>query len=820
MSIIDKITENRENFIKFNDIKYQRFQELIAKEGIDRIINSIPVLLSLNNRKLPGYVEGPVPTGISNYEPSKDLLRFLQGKFHLSRLTADTQNPFIEMFAVMGSVGTIAYNKKSDFDCWICVDCRKISSEMFLNFRRKTDAIQKWAMGEINREVHLFINDIESVRNNIFAEDEEEAFGTTTGAVLKDEFFRSSIIIAGKIPFWWVIPSFVMDSEYQALLKRVPDDFFSGHFVDLGNLYEISKEDFLGSALFQIIKSLGNPFKSIMKIGVLEKYLFGREDSPLLSQKVKTNIIRGNFTNSILDSYILMFEEVYSYYESIIHDPDLLKILRQNLYLKIDPQLSKYAGMKDRASLPYKVIVMFKYIREWKWNLGEIKDLDDFTSWDYNKIMTFWNQVKKFMLMSYQKISNELSSTRLSEKISENDFKLLSRKIKTHFSRENEKIDYYVTFKETPYEPILYIEPVNQGIEEAEWRLYKRKTSEDDRSIITIKTETRLEKLLAWASINQIYNPVFSRINVQSGYKRVHPKHVIDLLTRISAMFNDRELSLKNDYFIRETFNQANVIIINFNQENAETVTSILHIYRTSWGESYIREHASPEDLMKVLYTVLKDGIVTGRAYEKYCDVVTPEPYTKIYKGIETMFRDSYSFITGAGEKLPAGLTIQHSGLYAHFRRNRDTLTVKAYRKLTSLLAHVSLNPSFSMNHEFIGDDPAMAVLREMKALVIKNSITITYEENGRSVMFYLINEKGNLFTYTGPVQYKEEVLITLYKFSTGAIKRVNSASLIPVREQIGVHKISRDRLGNISFSDMSTKARELYLVKSARISS
>ena len=95
----------------------------------------------------------------------------------------------------------------------------------FKNFERKVDEIQKWAAQEIKIEVHMFINDINSIKNNIFAEDDDEAFGSTTGAVLKDEFFRSSIIIAGKIPFWWVLPKFVRDDEYEKLIKKIPDEW-------------------------------------------------------------------------------------------------------------------------------------------------------------------------------------------------------------------------------------------------------------------------------------------------------------------------------------------------------------------------------------------------------------------------------------------------------------------------------------------------------------------------------------------------------------------------------------------------------------------
>lgn len=250
MSILEKITGNHQHFLDYNRLKYERFQQLITNNTVRKIINSIPFLLCVNEKKLPGYVEGDVPCGIANYETDEDTKKFLQGKFHLHTITIKKSKPFIEMLAVMGSVGTIAYSKKSDFDYWVCVDKQSVSKSMLDNFQKKIEEIQKWAIKEMELEVHLFVNDIESIKNDIFAEDEDEAFGSTVGAVLKDEFFRSSIIIAGKTPFWWVLPRFVRDSDYEKLYHEIPEDM-KNKFIDLGNLYEISKTDFLGAALFR-----------------------------------------------------------------------------------------------------------------------------------------------------------------------------------------------------------------------------------------------------------------------------------------------------------------------------------------------------------------------------------------------------------------------------------------------------------------------------------------------------------------------------------------------------------------------------------------
>ncbi|HOO70156.1 MAG TPA: class I adenylate cyclase [Spirochaetota bacterium] len=815
MSIQEKLQTNYQYFQEYNKHKYERFQQLIINSTVRKIINAIPFLLSVNEKKLPGYVEGDVPYGIARYEPDEETKKFLQGKFHIHSIALKKEKPFIEMLAVMGSVGTIAYSKKSDFDYWVCIDKGSVTRAMLDNFQKKVDEIQKWAIKEMQLDVHLFINDIENVKDGIFAEDEDEAFGSTVGAVLKDEFFRSSIIIAGKTPFWWILPRFARDSDYEKIYAEMTEDFRE-QFLDLGNLYEISKTDFLGAALFQIIKSLGNPFKSIIKIGVLEKYLFGPEESPLLSQKVKSFIQRGDFDNKILDSYILMFEEVYDYYESVLEDRQLLKILRQNLYLKIDPQLSKYLGIKNSQNLPYKVMVMFKYVKEWKWTGREVRELDNFDNWDYNKIIGFWTQVQKFMLLSYQKIAVQLPSINLEKKISDSDFKLLSRKIKTYFSSEDNKIDHYITFKDTPFESIIYIEPSDTSIDTHEWRLYKRNTELSEQfATTTLKTDSNFIKLLAWTGINQIFNPTFSRLKIQSGYNRINPNLVVDLLTKIASLFSGKGISLRNDYFLNPAFNLVNMVIINFNIENVDTIKTISYIYRTSWGESYIEEYHSDADLISILSKILNDGFKQKRPFDEYVVIDTPEPFKRAYKDIERLFRQAYEFIILGDKYSSLRLVSQLGNQYISINSEKGSVTVKPYANFIQFLTANSLTPRNKIAYSFYGENLHVQILKEIYDQRRPRTLTVVYEEKGNLVFIYVVNESGNIFTFNKPKTVLEETLVYTYSFCRNVISQLNAKHSKPViNEIINFNKLNIDKFGNFSIVNESKRIEDVYLLK------
>ncbi len=814
MDFLQTIEKNRELFLRYNGLKFQRFQQLISSVVIRRTLNLLPFLLCVNSPKIPGYVEGDVPVGLCNYTIDDDTKKFIRSKYPQARMDISRISPFVEMLAVMGSVGTVAYNKKSDFDYWVCVNRNSVTPEQFRNFKEKVERIQKWIISEIEVPVHLFINDVESIKNNIFAEDEEEMFGSTVGAVLKDEFLRSSIIIAGKIPFWWVLPMHVRDFEYDELYKKLPEEM-KGEFIDLGNLYEISREDFLGAALFQIIKSLGNPFKSIIKIGVLEKYIFGKGDSPLLSQKIKLNIHRSNLESTVLDSYLFMFQEVYDYYNATLDDPEMVNILKKNLYLKVDPQISKYTGVKDRKNIPDKVVVMMGYVKDWGWDIGVIRELDGFDEWDFNRVMAFWDLVKRFMLLSYQKITAQLPVLKLEKKISETDFMLLSRKIKTHFSREQDKIDNFITFKDTPSEAILYIEPMSRGVQDGEWRLYKRIKSEQDTfTTTTLRFEKSLIRLLTWMSVNQIYDPVFSRLNIQSGYTRINQTLVTGLLNQVHSLFSAERTKIKNAYYMKPAFALVNMVIINFNRENIDAVQTIHHLYFTSWGESYLKEYNSEDDLARILHSVIKDGLNLKAGYDDYCVINTPEPFKKSYKRIGAIFREAYTFIVQNNRANDARFVTQIGEKSILINKEGPSLTASVYPGIFNLLTAVTLRPLMELKYAFFSDESAPSSLGLIYSVHQKDSISMVYEEGGEHLIIYVINEKGNVFTFIRNKRQGDLNLIYLYDFCKNIIKRINetgTAAPLDVKK-LKVYNLRNDRAARSALADESLNLEAKYL--------
>lgn len=815
------IRNNRDNFLRFNQTKFERFQQLVPNLNMRRILNSLPFLLSINSPKLVGFVEGECALGVVNPYFDDDTRRFITGKF--PGVNADIQpgDMFVQMIAVIGSVGTIAYNKKSDFDYWICVDPSEVTPEKYERFRKKVVLIQKWMEAETGVSIHLFVNDVRNLRRNIFDEDEDEAFGSVMGGLLKDEFFRSSIITSGKVPFWWVVPVTAKDSDYAALWQTLSDDERRNYFVDIGNLYRISREDFLGAALFQMVKSLGNPFKSILKLGVLNKYLFDRQDAPLISQKIKHFVQQGSITNTILDSYLMMFREVFEYYSKSGAEASFLRVLQMNLYLKISPQLTKYAAMKTRSGMPYRVEEMFRYVKQWQWDMKTIRELDNFDNWDFNRVMKFWDQVQRFMLVSYQKISTEFPNIDIRKRISESDFKLLQRKIRSHYLRSDDKIEQFITFKETASESLLTIEPVVEGIRSVGWRLYKKVVYEAGTSdTILIRTEPSLIGLAAWTVINRIYDPRYSRINIDTGYQRVSKNISVDFMNSLAEFFTEERMKQKNKYILKEVFSTLNFIVFDFNLEPSDTIRTIHHIWHTSWGESFIREYPADSGIGSVLVTLARDGVVMKKPFDEYCGFSAPDPHRKSYRDAIQLCRDSYNAIVLGGGTIPLRFVSRAGSNYILIMNSGKEVNAELHPNIMRLYATITMKPDTAARYSFYNSrESGLASLETAYAAAVPRTISIVYELKGEFIFAYVINECGNLFVFIRHKSMEDVFLAQLYVFSKNVLERVRSINRFTPLEvdKINIRQIQSDRLGNLSLADRTDQVKNLYLGKYAR---
>jgi len=797
---LTKLEENRQSFISFNSKKIERFVSLLPNANVIKILQAVFFFLHTNQARLPGYIAGNAPCGVFNFTLDPSVHQFLKNKFPTISfaINPEPENCFVQTIALIGSAGTIAYNRNSDFDFWLCVDKNSVSETEYANFRKKVVEIQSWATIQLKLEIHLFVNDITALQRNIFDEDEDEAFGSTLGALLKDEFYRSSIVMAGKTPFWWVVDSTCDDAKYKRLLKE-SIEAGTKDYIDIGNLYSISKEDFVGAALFQIVKSLGNPFKSILKLGVLEKYLFDSGSVTLISHKLKNAIHTGDLTNTVLDSYLMMFSEVYDYYSRQNLPQVLLDILKINLYLKINPQLSKYTNFKSAASLPYKVEEMLQNCKKWRWNREHVSKLDNFENWDFQQMSKFWEQVQKFMLLSYQKISSQFSSFSLEDKISPSDFSLLRGKIRSYFTRSENKIENHISFTETPSVTYLFLYENKGG---SPWSLCKKNS---EGAEVSLKVSTSLFPLLAWAVINSIFEPSFSYITCEPHLKALEPM-LSELMISMSQNFKAVLTKTKNTSFLKNPYRSHSFICLDFPPvKNYKPLSLIDVLYHTSWGENYHERLDSPSNAVDALFAILQGCTNNKLSFDKSITFYSPIKNLPEHKALITLYKTAYNHIQ---ENAVSRFVSFVKDKFVLVTRIKDKVDFTSYDTIMQLFNAVSFVPVSGIRYKMHGNGhPVLSIIESFEERRVRDSVTLFVQTIKGVSIITVINECGSYFFSMHAEKHLDDALNSIISFLHSTflnLEKLNQFSFLK-DSSIRVFTVTQPRTG-IHYADISEK--------------
>jgi len=782
--IINQIKEKRDIFIRYNNDKINSLYKSLNSPELINFFNYIPFLFTVNDPELPGYIsEIKVPHGIANYQIPVELLSKLKASNSSIDLEkTDSHKPLITLFALIGSGGTIAFTPDSDLDFWICGKYSKLDSESMLLLRRKCTLIERWAAKAYNKEIHFFLNDIDHVKMNIFDKDEEYGISATSlGQTLKEEFYRGSIIINDVIPFWWVVPTECSDTQYTQWLAAIKNTPHEREFIDLGNIAGVKKGDFLIAALFQIIKSLGNPFKSIIKLGLLEEYIHDDKKNPFISNIIKKNINEGKNEKLDVDAYCLMFDQVYDYYTTHVNDVTSINIIRTCFYLKINPRLSSSERTSENDIVKK---IMKQYTQKWGWDYNTIKRVDDFKNWDIESTEKIMNNTKKVILKGYKNILSVIGSEMDAESIDKDTLLAINRKIYSHYSPEDKKIDNTLNFKKYPYEKLLSLDYIVDAKGIGQWFLNKRTIIDQKASKILIKKSPHLISLIVWISLNSLYLKDYTRLDIEHGIYNLDSSYIRDLIAKLSTNFSIKSLQLQNTFFLQDAFPVMSYLIINPFQKYSKKPDEIFFLYHNSWGETrfeiYNSDKVIPELICRAINGVLRSGVENINTLH----ITSSEPFasTKEFLTLRSTIIKLFNFFIENKTKVKQRFLTMIGDKYIIFSNttNRDGNSLVSFTQYSSelqMIYTISYNRGVE-NHNLVDDNiPQLEYLHSILSYNSKDTIKIFINKSRKYSSFFVLNERGSLIMYRKKNEFYGTYLASLISFVKNTAEQVIAAN-------------------------------------------
>ena len=523
----------RDRFLGVNQQRWERTRSALTYRQ-QVVLEILPLAFHLNHPSLPGYMDTSCPYGLTNYQPSDEVLNAAR---RLARTFAmkdeGRRKPDLDALFLMGSPGTVGHSVASDLDVWLC-HRHDLPTKGVACLERKAAKLSAWAES-LGVELHVFVFSATEFREGRQrAEVTGENCGSAQHYLLLDEFYRTSIYLGGCYPLWWLIPP-EDEERYEERAKQLIDCRFikGAEYVDFGAVPDIPPEEFLGAGVWQLYKGIDTPWKSILKLLLIECYALDSE-RPLLSQVFKQAVFSGVTDSNRLDPYVLLYERL----EQWLGDgesSERLALVRQSLYLKAGLPLTRMnpTGEDWRAAL------MRSLVAQWQWSTPDMKNLDNRAAWRAEDVMSLRRQVVSELTHSYRLLSRLAREHGTKAAISSNDMNLLGRKLYAAFQRKAGKIELINPglAPSLAEENLSFYHQSEQtsGPGPDGWLLYRDLEDPADASWQpVIRRSGNLTELMVWCFCNGLLTRS-TRLNVRGGITNASVSELKEMLDALAG---------------------------------------------------------------------------------------------------------------------------------------------------------------------------------------------------------------------------------------------------------------------------------------------
>ncbi|MDH5300628.1 MAG: class I adenylate cyclase [Gammaproteobacteria bacterium] len=657
---IEQIQTIRQNFVTLNQQRLQRTLELMRAKQAD-IIGVLAHLFHVNQQKLPGFAGNETPSGIANYNSSEETLKLVQKTFgrieHDRRVQVKND---IEALYIMGSCGSLAFSKDSDFDIWLC-HSPELNATQLQKLQQKATGIEQWA-AEKGLEVHFFLMNADNFRNGNVAELSSESSGSTQHQLLLDEFYRTSVWLAGKYPRWWFVPV-EQEANYDSYSQQLIDNGFlhSDEVIDFGGVPAIPEKEFFGASVWQIYKSIDSPYKSILKITLMEAY--ANAGKALISHQLKHAVHEGNNDAEQLDPYAMLLNYLENYLQKR-DEPLRLELIRRSFYLKLHLPLSGDTHKENWRHTQTRSLT-----DRWGWNDTQISLLDHREDWSVFEVMDERKLLVEHLTKSYLFLSDRARQNNSDNLINSRDLTILGRKLYAALEKRPGKLEIFSRgiSKSISEECVTIILGYNKS-GEARWLLYRGKMSPSEvQHYVPVKQCSSLVELLSWCHVNQIITNSSQILAYAqaTGLTSSDLKQTLDHLRQVIP--SPDKLNTESKDFLRPAHITQGILFINANippsaifsgnikgvingttdvlhygHDDETLITSLDFVHTNSWGEVHVNSYSGTEGLALWICDYLNWAKLNQQQQQTMFDVPlfcqTPHIGQRIQGSIQELF--------------------------------------------------------------------------------------------------------------------------------------------------------------------------------------
>ncbi|MCB1722905.1 MAG: class I adenylate cyclase [Gammaproteobacteria bacterium] len=598
-------------FLALHERRLARIRATLTHEQRS-LFDLLPLLWHVNHPMLPGFVSRDVPAGMVNYRPSREhqLLarRYVRGFKDERNLHRNA--PIVGLY-LMGSMGSLGQTAGSDLDFWLCHndDVDEAGRDLL---RRKAARLEERAT-ELGLHAHFFVMHAESFRDGAVEELSKESSGNTQHTLLLEEFYRTGLRLAGNPLLWWAVPP-QHEHDYSDYTRRLIKRRFvrADQWLDFGGLHSLPADEFFGVAHWQLFKGIDAPYKSLLKLMLLEAYASEYPKIDWLCLETKRAVYTGeDIDPDDIDPYLLILDRITSYLTDR-NEPERLQLARRAFYFKAGQILATSSQSND-----WRYQLMLRQCERWGWSKDDIALLDTRPEWKLDRVIGERNALVSELSRSYRLLTEFAREQGAFAHLNPHELALLGRKLYAALDKRPGKVDRVNPgISRDLSERTLWLRRSTD--EPARWQLFLHPPEQLPPT--PAKTSISLVEILTWLHVNGICerSTQIHHLPKPPGYGEPEQDKILKTLRKYLPREAGAESSLdayaemargrRSIWFINVAENplashaqagyqliSERVDALSFGATHECLVANIEHLYTTSWGEIRIERHSDCE---------------------------------------------------------------------------------------------------------------------------------------------------------------------------------------------------------------------------------
>lgn len=793
----------KQRFLVINQQRLERAHNTLSSRQ-NLVLRLLPLLLHSNHPLLPGYISGTTPSGFDGYQPQPELIKEAQGlarSFVYRPNRAYEKNHLYSLF-LMGSTGSIGYAEQSDMDFWLCHE-PTLDPQQLAELRRKCDELQNWA-GSMGAQIHIFLIDpgrfVQGSKDGQLTSDD---CGTTQHYLLLDEFYRTALWLAGRTPIWWYVPVYE-EHRYQEYCQILLEKRFvaADEVVDLGHLAQIPPGEFVSAGMWQLYKGIEAPYKSLLKLMLIEVYAAQYPEVNCIGLEFKQAIYQDRMDPDELDAYVMLYRRLARYLEER-GEQERLELMRRCFYLKVERKLTKCAIRRDKS---WQRRLLEKLTRQWHWAQAQLHHLDERELWKTPQVLSERRQLVSELLHGYRFLSQLAQQLGAVSNVKPRDMAILGRRLYAAFERKSDKVE----FINPGIAPNLAEDTLTlvECVEEDEsshgyWALFRGAVNQHNwRDRSPIKRMRELMALLAWAHRNSVVD-AGSRVAVLVSQSRLTERELYNIFQALRQYFPLPLSEVAEAELLRQAHAKRSLLVVNvgvdplpllsqhnvhiateqtnvldFSGRRENLVLTLDQISINNWNEMLVRRFSGETALLDCLTAMLneyaKTRVIPDLRVECFCQNRASAIAQRVYEVVMQIFLHAHN-------APDSRYLLQIQDYFQVLELKEGMASQHLLPNIQSLEAYLGRSQSEYLPWQIDEHSLQGHALRFILPFARPKLVQLYFAINEEVAEIYVLDERNSLFRQRLHSVSEQSLLVPMHRFFTALqYRRLATESIEP----------------------------------------